>query len=113
MNLETNETDTIRALYPNKFNESEGIFLDGNHILVESAWDNPDTGDGTQHLIDIWKLSLKPPYKDVVRLMFFTNEPPDNARNPVVSPDGKTIAFAIGRVGTQARQGFAIMIMGV
>ena len=113
VNLETNETETIRALYPEEFNESEGIFPDGEYILVESSRDNPDTGDGSQHLIDIWKLKLEPPYDDMTRLTFFTNDPPNKAGNPVVSPDGKTIAFAIGRVGTQAGQGFGIMIMGV
>jgi Tol biopolymer transport system component len=113
IDLETLESESVRTLYPDEFNESEGIFPDGEYILVESSRDNPDTGDGSQHLIDIWKLKLEPPYDDLVRLTYLTNEEGTKAGNPVVSPDGKTIAFAIGRVGTQAGQGFGIMIMGV
>lgn len=113
LNLETNETTPLLVNWLDEFNESEGISPFGDFILIESDRDNESSGQPGHHPLDIWRLNLEPPYDQMERLTFFANNPPARGTNPVVSPDGKIMAFQIGRVGSQAGRGFGIMLMGI
>ncbi|HZL43534.1 MAG TPA: hypothetical protein VFD66_09675 [Verrucomicrobiae bacterium] len=76
---------------PNEYDEVEGIYPDGRHVLVECDRQNHLGPPG----IDIWKLALQEngPYE---RLTFFSDFPGYKASNPVVSDDGQFFAFQIG-----------------
>ncbi|MGA8203969.1 MAG: dienelactone hydrolase family protein [Woeseiaceae bacterium] len=92
-------------------NEPEGIFPDGKHTTVEStrqfaAWDfNPE-----DQYIDIWKLSLDGK-GDWERLTHFTNYAGFKATNPVVSDDGRYMAFQMAKLGDPAGVGRGLFIM--
>lgn len=110
VNLETGEEVVYRDV-PDEYNEAEGIYPNGEYILVESAHDSPDPSDTTY--IDIWRMKLDPENQDFTRLTFFAKDPPNKAGNPVVSPDGNTMAVALGRAGTEAGVGFGIFLVGL
>jgi acetyl esterase/lipase len=92
-------------------NEPEGIFPGGKHTTVEStrqfaAWDfNPE-----DQYIDIWKLSLDGK-GDWERLTHFTDYAGFKATNPVVSDDGRTMAFQMAKLGDPAGVGRGLFIM--
>lgn len=109
VDLEKGEEVVYRDV-PNEYNEAEGIYPGGDYMLVESAHDSPAPNDTTY--IDIWRMPLVPNTTDFTRLTFFTKDPPNKAGNPVVSPDGNTMAVALGRAGTQAGVGFGIFLIG-
>ena len=90
---------------PNQYDEPEGIFPDGRHTLVECDKHNPK---GTQY-IDIYKLALDGSGK-TERLTFFGDYPGFKASNPVVSDDGKYIAFQCAKKGDWAGVGRGILI---
>jgi hypothetical protein len=72
---------------PEDYDEPEGIYPDGKYTLVECDKHNRR---GTGY-IDIWRLKLDgTEYK---RLTFFSDYPGYKASNPVVSDDGRFIAF--------------------
>src|SRR6476660_3867448 len=73
---------------PNQYDEPEGIFPDGSATLVECDRQN-HKGSG---YIDIWKLALDGSGK-LERLTYFSDVPGYKASNPVVSDDGRFIAF--------------------
>lgn len=79
---------------PNAFNEPEGIFPDGKYTAVESdrqcEWLDGQRGSAN---LDIWKLKLDGIGKDFVRLTHFNDYEGGKASNPVVSTDGKFMAF--------------------
>jgi len=78
------------------FNEPEGIFPDGKYTTVEAdrqcEWLGGQRGSGN---IDIWKLRLDGTGKDLVRLTHFNDYEGGKAANPVVSTDGKLMAFQV------------------
>ena len=90
---------------PNQYDEPEGIFPDGRHTLVECDKHNPK---GTQY-IDIYKLALDGSGK-TERLTFFGDYPGFKASNPVVSDDGRYIAFQCAKKGDWAGVGRGILI---
>ena len=90
---------------PNQYDEPEGIFPDGKHTLVECDKHNTK---GTQY-IDIYKLALDGSGK-TERLTFFANYPGYKASNPVVSDDGRYIAFQVAKRGDRAGVGRGILI---
>ena len=110
VNLETGE-EVIYRDTPNEYNEVEGIYPSGKYALVESGHDSP--APNTTTYIDIWRMSLEPHSTDFVRLTYFSRDTPNKAGNPVVSPDGLTMAVARGRAGTQAGVGFGIYLIGL
>ena len=91
---------------PGQYDEPEGIFPDGKHTLVECDAHNPK---GSQH-IDIYKLALDGSGK-YERITFFADYPGYKASNPVVSDDGRFIAFQYARLGDRAGIGRGILIL--
>lgn len=92
----------------NEYNEVEGIYPDGEHTLVESS---RDQATNTSKTIDIWKLRLQPGNTQMQRLTRWGDYPGFKASNPVVSPDGRSIAFQSGRTGDEAGVGYGIFIL--
>jgi Tol biopolymer transport system component len=90
---------------PNQYDEPEGIFPDGKYTLVECDKHNTK---GSQY-IDIYKLVLDGSGK-TVRLTFFGDYPGYKASNPVVSDDGRYIAFQVAKRGDPAGVGRGILI---
>lgn len=90
---------------PSQYDEPEGIFPDGRHTLVECDHHNPK---GSRH-IDLYRLALDGSGRSE-RLTFFNTYPGYKASNPVVSDDGRYIAFQFARVGDRAGIGRGILI---
>jgi hypothetical protein len=90
---------------PNQYDEPEGIFPDGKHTLVEC---DKHKAKGTQY-IDIYKLALDGS-GNTERLTFFAEYPGYKASNPVVSDDGRYIAFQVAKRGDRAGVGRGILI---
>jgi hypothetical protein len=90
---------------PNQYDEPEGIFPDGRHTLVECDKHNPK---GSQH-VDVYKLALDGSGK-TERLVFFGDYPGYKSSNPVVSDDGRYIAFQFAKRGDPAGVGRGILI---
>ncbi len=93
------------------YNEPEGIFPDGKHTCVEAdrqcQWLGGDAGSGN---IDIWKLKLDGTGKDFVRLTTFNDFEGGKASNPVVSTDGRFMAFQSAKTTDPAGVGYGILI---
>jgi len=105
VNLRTGKvTNYSRA--PNQYDEPEGIFPDGRHTLVEC---DKHSRKGT-HYIDLYKLALDGSGK-TRRVTFFSEYPGYKASNPVVSDDGRHIAFQYARKGDPAGVGRGIFIL--
>ena len=77
---------------PENYDEPEGIFPDGEYTLVECSRHN-DSNSGKN--IDLWKLKLDPGNPSWQRLTWFNEEGRYKASNPVVSDDGRYIAFTV------------------
>ena len=90
---------------PNQYDEPEGIFPDGTHTLVECDKHNLK---GSQY-IDIYKLALDGSGK-TERLTFFGRYGGYKASNPVVSDDGRYMAFQFAKRGDPAGVGRGILI---
>ncbi len=90
---------------PNQYDEPEGIFPGGRFTLVECDAHNRK---GSQH-IDIYKLALDGSGK-TVRLTFFNDYPGYKSSNPVVSDDGRFMAFQVAKVGDPAGVGRGILV---
>lgn len=105
-------TDFSQA--PNVYNEVEGIFPDGKYTLVESS-KQVDTlgGQHGSREIDIWKLRLDGTGKDFFRVTHFNDYEGWKASNPVVSTDGRHIAFQIAHTADEAGVGYGIILMDV
>jgi Tol biopolymer transport system component len=63
--------------------------------------------------IDIWKLRLVPGSEDFVRLTHWADYEGYKASNPVVSPDGKWIAFQSARNNEPAGIGHGIFLLKI
>jgi Tol biopolymer transport system component len=90
---------------PNQYDEPEGIFPDGKSTLVECDRQNHQ---GPGH-IDLWRLKLDGS-GDYQRLTFFSDYPGYKASNPVVSDDGKFIAFQMAKATEAAGVGHGIFV---
>jgi len=91
---------------PNQYDEPEGIFPDGGYTLVECDKHNPL---GTSK-IDLYRLKLDGTGKDYIRLTFFSDTDGFRASNPVVSDDGRFIAFQESRSDSPPGAGEGIYI---
>ena len=107
VDLATGKVTTYRRL-EGEYNEVEGIFPDGAHVLVESS--REQASHDFNH-IDIWKLKLVPNSTDFVRVTRWGETPGYKASNPVVSPDGKAIAFQSARTTDEAGVGYGIFLL--
>ena len=90
---------------PERYDEPEGIFPDGKYTTVESDSHNP----GGIDYIDIYKLALDDSGK-MERLTFFGNYEGYKATNPVISDDGRYMAFHYARKGDPAGVGRGILV---
>lgn len=96
----TNYTESA-AIY----DEPEGIFPDGRFTSVECDSQHPG---GNAHL-DIWKLALDGSHA-YTRLTFFSDFENYKASNPVISDDGRFMAFQMGRSGESAGVGHGVFM---
>ena len=96
---------------PGTYNEVEGIFPDGRFTCVE-ADRQVDTLGGARGAgnIDIWKLALDGTGKDFVRLTHFNDYEGGKASNPVVSTDGRFMAFQLAKTTDPAGVGYGILL---
>lgn len=97
---------------PGTYNETEGIFPDGKYTCVEA--DRQVETLGGQHgsrQIDIYKLRLDGTGKDFQRLTHFNDYEGWKASNPVVSTDGKFMAFQVAHAADEAGVGYGIILL--
>jgi len=96
---------------PGTYNEVEGIFPDGQYTCVEGDRQVEQLGGkrGSSN-IDIWKLKLDGTGKDFVRLTHFNDYEGGKASNPVVSTDGRFMAFQTARTTDPAGVGYGIFL---
>jgi hypothetical protein len=92
---------------PGQYDEPEGIAPDGKWTLVESDREGL-SGRGPGH-VDIWKLSLDG-RKTWERLTYFNKYPGYKASNPVVSDDGRFMAFQMAKSRDPAGVGYGIFL---
>jgi hypothetical protein len=92
---------------PNQYDEPEGIFPDGQYTLVECDRQN-HKGSG---FVDCWKLKLDGSGQLVQRLTHFSDYPGYKASNPLVSDDGKYMAFQTAKSTEPAGVGHGIFIL--
>ncbi|MHB8520177.1 MAG: TolB family protein [Limisphaerales bacterium] len=90
---------------PEEYDEPEGVFPDGKFTLVECDKQNRQ---GPNH-VDLWKLRLDGGGY-VERLTFFSDYPGYKASNPVVSDDGRYMAFQMARAKDAAGVGYGIFV---
>jgi Tol biopolymer transport system component len=93
-----------------EYNEVEGIFPDGEHALVESS---REQAEQNSFFIDIWKLKLEANSKDFTRVTRWGEYRGYKASNPVVSPDGRRIAFQSARNRDPAGVGYGIFLLTI
>jgi len=94
------------------YNEAEGIFPDGRHTCVESDHQSRAFGDPASFRnIDIWKLRLDGTGREFTRLTTFNDHEGWKASNPVVSTDGRFMAFQAARTEDEAGIGYGILLL--
>lgn len=97
---------------PGTYNEVEGIFPDGKYTCVEADRQVDKLGgDHGFRNIDIWKLRLGSNGKDFVRMTHFNDYEGWKASNPVISTDGRYMAFQIAHTADEAGVGYGIVLM--
>ena len=89
-----------------QYDEPEGIFPDGQYTLVECDKQNLK---GAGH-VDLWKLKLDG-NRAYERLTYFSDYPGYKASNPVVSDDGRFIAFQLAKSSEAAGVGHGLFIL--
>jgi hypothetical protein len=96
---------------PGTYNEVEGIFPGGEYTCVEADRQVEQLG-GSRGAgnIDVWKLKLDGTGKDFVRLTHFNDYEGGKASNPVVSTDGRFMAFQTARTTDPAGVGYGILL---
>ena len=96
---------------PGKYNETEGVFPGGQYTCVESDQQCDWLGGirGSKN-IDIWKLKLDGTGKNFVRLTNFNDYEGGKASNPVISTDGKYMAFQSARTTDPAGVGYGLLL---
>jgi len=97
---------------PGSYNEVEGIFPDGLYAAVEADRQCEQLG-GTRGAgnIDIWKLKLDGTGKEFTRLTYFNDYEGGKASNPVISRDGRFMAFQAARTDDPAGVGYGILLL--
>ncbi len=96
---------------PGTYNEPEGIFPDGKYTCVEADRQVQKIGGkGGSGQIDVWKLRLDSTGKDFTRLTHFNDYEGWKASNPVVSTDGRFMAFQVAHAADEAGVGYGILL---
>jgi Tol biopolymer transport system component len=93
---------------PGQYDEPEGIYPDGQYTLVECDRQN-HRGPG---YVDLWKLKLDGSGQ-YERLTYFSDVPGYKASNPVVSDDGKFIAFQMAKSRESAGVGHGLFVYDI
>jgi hypothetical protein len=110
IDLKTNKATNFSNA-PGSYNEVEGIFPGGLYTCVESDrqcdWLGGSRGSGN---IDIWKLKLDGAGKNFTRLTNFNDYTAGKASNPVISTDGKYMAFQSARTTDPAGVGYGLLL---
>jgi Tol biopolymer transport system component len=107
IDLSTGKTTVYRKV-ATEYNEVEGIFPNGEYTLVESSRDQLEQNS---NYIDIWKLKLEPNSQDFTRVTHWGEYRGFKASNPVVSGDGRRMAFQSARSKDPAGVGYGIFVM--
>lgn len=89
-----------------QYDEPEGIFPDGQSILVECDRHNLQ---GSRYS-DIWRLKLDGS-GEYERVTFFAEHPGYRGSNPVVSDDGRFVAFQLARSRDDAGVGHGLFVL--
>ena len=110
IDLATGKVTAYRKL-PGEYNEVEGIAPDGDWALVESSREQGGPERQNSRFIDIWRLRLEPDSADFVRLTRWGDYERYKASNPVVSRDGRRIAFQSARNDEPAGVGHGIFVL--
>jgi hypothetical protein len=110
IHLGSGKVTTYRKL-SDEYNEVEGTSPDGKWTLVESSREQGGLDRQNSRYIDIWKLRLEPDSNDFVRLTHWGDFEGYKASNPVVSRDGKRIAFQSARNDEAAGVGHGIFLL--
>ncbi len=105
LNLETGKVANYSQA-PGQYDEPEGIFPDGRHTLVEC---DRHRREGIQY-VDIYKLALDGS-GNTERITHFSDYRGYKASNPVVSDDGRYIAFQFARLGDPAGVGRGLLVL--
>jgi Tol biopolymer transport system component len=105
MGLDIKTGKVVNYSLSDEYDEPEGIFPDGKHTLVEC---DKHSGQGI-HYNDIYKLALDGSGQ-TERLTFFADYPGYKSTNPVVSDDGRYMAFQYAKRGDPAGVGRGILI---
>jgi hypothetical protein len=96
---------------PGTYNEVEGIFPSGEFTTVEADRQVDELGgDRGAGNIDIWKLKLDGTGTNFVRLTHFNDYVGGKASNPVVSTDGRFMAFQVAKTTDPAGVGYGILL---
>jgi len=106
LNLETGKVVNYSNA-PDQYDEPEGIFPDGKYTLVECN-KHMNEPEGIQE-IDIYKLALDGSGHSE-RLTFFADYRSFKGSNPVVSDDGRYMAFQVAKKGDPAGVGRGIFV---
>jgi dipeptidyl aminopeptidase/acylaminoacyl peptidase len=109
VDLRTGQTTVYRKI-ADEYNEVEGLFPDGEYALVESSREQLEQNSS---YIDIWKLKLEPNSRDFTRVTRWGEYRGFKASNPVVSGNGRRIAFQSARSKDPAGVGYGIFVLDV
>lgn len=108
LDLETGEIVNYSNA-PDQYDEPEGIFPDGKYTLVECDAHRKEGVPSGSSNIDIYKLTLDGS-GDLQRLTYFNDYPEGKSSNPVVSDDGRYMAFQLASTKDMAGVGYGIFI---
>ncbi len=93
---------------PHWYDEPEGIFPDGKYTTTESA----PSGGKPWPLIDIYKIPLDGS-GEKTRMTYFTEYKGYRATQSVISTDGETMCFQIGKSGDEAGAGYGLFLFDI
>ena len=101
----------MKSKLPDEYNEAEGISADGQWIFVESSREQGGPERQNSRHIDILRLRLQPGSTDFVRMTRRGDYEGYKASNPVVSSDGRRLAFQSARNDEPAGVGHGIFVL--
>ena len=110
LDLATGKAENMSKM-PGSYNEVEGIIPGSQYTLVEADRQVAELGgERGMRNIDIWKLRLDGTGEDFERLTHFNDYEGGKASNPVVSTDGKLMAFQLANTKDEAGVGYGILL---